>query len=87
MASIHQAKVKSGHLLHKIALVQTQRNRTVPRYLIIGRKLYLKAYLNIVPPVKLMTLVYIMVIENRCAVHTAVCRSKFASCMDSSVVI
>ena len=30
MDSIHQAKVKSGHLLHKIALVQSQRNSTVP---------------------------------------------------------
>ena len=29
MDSIHQAKVKSGHLLHKMALVQSQRNRTV----------------------------------------------------------
>ena len=29
MDSIHQAKVKSGHLLHKIALVQSQRNSTV----------------------------------------------------------
>ena len=31
MDSIHQAKVKSGHLLHKIALVQSQRNSTVCR--------------------------------------------------------
>ena len=29
MESIHQAKVKSGHLLHKIAIVQSQRNSTV----------------------------------------------------------
>ena len=29
MDSIHQAKVKSGHLVHKIALVQSQRNSTV----------------------------------------------------------
>ena len=29
MDSIHQAKLKSGHLLHKIALVQSQRNSTV----------------------------------------------------------
>ena len=29
MDSIHQAKVKSGHLLHKIALVQSQKNMTV----------------------------------------------------------
>ena len=29
MDSIHQAKVKSGHLLRKIALVQFQRNSTV----------------------------------------------------------
>ena len=32
MDSIHQAKVKIGHLLHKIALVQSQRNSTVQRY-------------------------------------------------------
>ena len=30
MDSIHQAMLKSGHLLHKIALVQSQRNSTVP---------------------------------------------------------
>ena len=29
MDSIHQAMLKSGHLLHKIALVQSQRNSTV----------------------------------------------------------
>ena len=29
MDSIHQAKVKSGHLLHEITLVQSQRNSTV----------------------------------------------------------
>ena len=29
MDSIHQAKLKSGHLLHKMALVQSQRNSTV----------------------------------------------------------
>ena len=29
MDSIHQAMLKSGHLLHKIALVQSQRNGTV----------------------------------------------------------
>ena len=29
MDSIHQAKVKSGHLLHKIAPVQSQSNSTV----------------------------------------------------------
>ena len=29
MDSICQAKLKSGHLLHKMVLVQSQRNRTV----------------------------------------------------------
>ena len=29
MDSIYQAKLKSGHLLHKIALVQSQKNSTV----------------------------------------------------------
>ena len=29
MHSIHQAKLKSGHLLHKMTLVQSQRKRTV----------------------------------------------------------
>ena len=29
MDSIHQAMLKSGHLLHEIALVQSQRNRCV----------------------------------------------------------
>ena len=29
MDSIHQAKAKSGHLLRKIALVQSQKNSTV----------------------------------------------------------
>ena len=29
MDSIHQGMLKSGHLLHKIALVQSQRNSTV----------------------------------------------------------
>ena len=32
MHSIHQAKLKSGHLLHKMALAQSQRNRTVVRF-------------------------------------------------------
>jgi len=30
MLSIHQTNLKSGHLLHKMALVQSQRNSTVP---------------------------------------------------------
>ena len=34
MDSIHQAKVKSDNLLHKIALVQSQRNSTVQCVLI-----------------------------------------------------
>ena len=29
MDNTHQAKVKNGHVLHKIALVQSQRNSTV----------------------------------------------------------
>ena len=33
MYSIHQAKLKSDHLLHKMALVQSQRNSTVNRRL------------------------------------------------------
>ena len=36
MDSIHQAKVKSGHLLHKIALVQSQRNSTVRKILVVN---------------------------------------------------
>ena len=36
MDSIHQAKVKSGHLLHKIALVQSQRNSTLSKMTIEG---------------------------------------------------
>ena len=31
MDSIHHVMLKSGHLLHKIALVQSQRNSTVSR--------------------------------------------------------
>ena len=33
MDNTHQAKVKNGHVLHKIALVQSQRNSAVPRNL------------------------------------------------------
>ena len=33
MDSIDQAKLKSGHLLHRLALVQSQRNRTVAKVL------------------------------------------------------
>ena len=34
MVSIHQTKLKSGDLLHKMALVQPQRNRSVASYLL-----------------------------------------------------
>ena len=34
MDSIHQAKLKSSHLLHNMAFVQSQRNRTVPHDLL-----------------------------------------------------
>ena len=33
MDSIHQARLKSGHLLHIMALVQSQRNGTVPTFI------------------------------------------------------
>ena len=35
MDSIHQAMLKSGGLLHKIALVQSQRNSTVYQWIIL----------------------------------------------------
>ena len=38
MFNICQASFKSAHLLNKMALVQSQRNRTVNRYTIYAKK-------------------------------------------------
>ena len=39
MHSIHLPKMKSGQILHKMALVQSQRNSTVSKFKFIVRKL------------------------------------------------
>ena len=45
MDSIHQAKLKSGYLLHKITLVQSQRNSTVALFGFIMNLVSLTIYL------------------------------------------
>ena len=48
MDSIHQAKLNTGYLLHKIALVQSQRNKTVPSSVIPS--VILQSFITLIAP-------------------------------------